>query len=44
MNNDVEIINEKIKKYNRICPPKMQKMLINFNELDRAKRVWNNLD
>ncbi len=40
-NQDVEIINKKIKKYNLICPTKMQRMLISLEEIERAKKVWS---
>jgi len=37
---DVDIINEKVRKYNQICPPPMQKMRVFLDELDRAKKQW----
>ncbi|WEG13238.1 DUF1992 domain-containing protein [Pullulanibacillus sp. KACC 23026] len=41
---EVEKINGKIKEYNNMCPSKMQRMLISLNDLERAKRVWDNLE
>lgn len=40
-NEDVEMINQKIKKYNLMCPPEMQRMLISLEEIDRAKTIWS---
>jgi hypothetical protein len=37
---DVEEINKKIKKHNKICPLPMQKGLISLNGIDKAKEVW----
>ncbi|MEI3606558.1 DnaJ family domain-containing protein [Pseudogracilibacillus sp. SE30717A] len=37
---DVKIINEKISKYNKMCPSQMQKNLISLSELQEAKRIW----
>ncbi|TCP28882.1 uncharacterized protein DUF1992 [Scopulibacillus darangshiensis] len=37
---NIKAINEKIKKYNTLCPPSLQKMPINFQELDKAKNTW----
>lgn len=37
---DVKVINEKIRKHNIISPPKMQKCLISLLELEKAKKVW----
>lgn len=37
---DVRDINEKISKYNTMCPNPMQKNLICLNKLDKAKRIW----
>ena len=37
---DVKIINEKISRYNTLCPTPMQKNLISLDELVDAKRIW----
>lgn len=37
---DIKAINEKIRKYNTICPTQMQKNLITLEELDKAKGIW----
>ncbi|MCJ7842048.1 DUF1992 domain-containing protein [Lederbergia sp. NSJ-179] len=37
---EVEVINKKIKKHNRICPPPMQKNLISLKEIEKAKKIW----
>lgn len=37
---DVEIINSKIKKYNEICPTPFQRGMIRLNNLERAKEIW----
>ncbi|MBS4205012.1 DnaJ family domain-containing protein [Lederbergia citrea] len=37
---DVKIINEKILKHNRICPPPMQKNIIALKSLENAKKIW----
>lgn len=37
---DIDYINKKIKKYNTMCPPPMQKMSISLDNLERAKRIW----
>jgi len=37
---DVEIINSKIKKYNSICPTPLQRGMIRLNNLDKAKEIW----
>ncbi|THE09505.1 DUF1992 domain-containing protein [Bacillus timonensis] len=37
---DVEEINEKIKRHNKICPSQMQKYLISLDDLEKAKRIW----
>src|SRR5690625_1006118 len=37
---DIDYINKKIKKYNSMCPPPMQKMSISLDNLERAKRIW----
>ncbi|MCM3740093.1 DUF1992 domain-containing protein [Oceanobacillus luteolus] len=36
----VKAINKKINKYNKSCPPSMQKNLISLDELDAAKNIW----
>ncbi|MUV38969.1 hypothetical protein JNUCC1_02841 [Lentibacillus sp. JNUCC-1] len=38
--NDVKLVNKKIKKYNTTCPPPMQKPPITLQSLERAKEVW----
>ena len=38
--NDVEMINEKIRKYNSICPTQMQKYPISLNGIEKAKEIW----
>ncbi len=38
--NDIDVINEKIKKHNRICPTQMQKKLISLDGLEEAKQIW----
>ena len=37
---DIEKINEKIRKYNMICPIPMQKRLIKFVNINAAKEIW----
>lgn len=37
---DVDYINKKIKKYNTMCPPSMQKMSISLDGLEKAKKIW----
>lgn len=37
---DIKIINKKIKKYNKICPFQMQKYPISLNGIEKAKEVW----
>ncbi|WP_077325515.1 DnaJ family domain-containing protein [Virgibacillus siamensis] len=38
---DLEDINSKIKKHNRICPIPMQKNLVSFVNLEKAKDNWS---
>ena len=38
--NDVEVINEKIRKYNTICPIQMQKYLISLDHIEKARNNW----
>ncbi|GIN86265.1 hypothetical protein J6TS2_26510 [Heyndrickxia sporothermodurans] len=40
---EVEVINEKIREYNKSCPPQFQKSLVSFNGLENSKKVWSNL-
>lgn len=37
---DIKIINKKIRKYNTMCPPSMQKLPILLSELEAAKEIW----
>lgn len=37
---DIEEINTKIKKYNRMCPNPMQKGLVSLSNLERVKKNW----
>lgn len=37
---EVNVINEKIKKHNVQCPPPMQKGFISLQNLERAKKIW----
>ncbi|WP_338030837.1 DUF1992 domain-containing protein [Cytobacillus citreus] len=37
---DIKLINQKIKKHNLICPTQMQKNLISLDELEIAKSIW----
>lgn len=37
---EVNVINEKIKKHNVQCPPPMQKGFISLQNLERAKKMW----
>jgi len=37
---DVEYINEKIKKYNTICPAPFQKGMITLGNIEKAKENW----
>ena len=37
---DISLINQKIKTYNSMCPPPMQKLPIRLGQLEKAKRVW----
>nr|WP_239534134.1 DnaJ family domain-containing protein [Thalassobacillus pellis] len=38
--NDIEIINDKIRKYNRLCPTQLQKYLVSKENLEKAKERW----
>lgn len=37
---DVKVINERISKYNTLCPNPMQRNLISMEKLDNAKEIW----
>lgn len=37
---EVEEINKKIRNYNKMCPIPMQKGLISFAEIDKARELW----
>ncbi|MBU5466174.1 DUF1992 domain-containing protein [Virgibacillus sp. MSJ-26] len=37
---DIETINQKIKKYNTMCPPPMQKSPVGLDNLEKAKNIW----
>ncbi|WP_102028321.1 J-domain-containing protein [Salirhabdus sp. Marseille-P4669] len=37
---DIEVINLKIKKHNRICPTPMQKNLVSLSNLEQNKKNW----
>lgn len=37
---DLERINAKIRKHNKICPPPMQKYPISFSNIEKAKNIW----
>lgn len=37
---DIKAINQKIKKYNTVCPAPMQKSPIRLENLEKAKRIW----
>lgn len=37
---DVEIINNKISKYNKICPSQLQKSPISLAGVEKAKEIW----
>lgn len=37
---DLEVINTKIRKHNTICPPPMQKYLVSLGNLEKAKLNW----
>jgi hypothetical protein len=37
---DIKVINKKIRKYNTICPPSMQKQPVHLNKLEAAKEIW----
>lgn len=39
-NNDVEEINKKIKKYNKICPHQLQKAPISLEHIEKNKEIW----
>ncbi|MFD1333961.1 DnaJ family domain-containing protein [Oceanobacillus iheyensis] len=42
VNNEKELkkINKRIKEYNRVCPPSMQRPTIEYEELEKAKTNW----
>lgn len=33
-------INHKIKKYNTICPPKMQRIIISLEDIEKQYKIW----
>lgn len=37
---DIQVINDNIRKYNAICPPPMQKSFISLQTLEKAKKIW----
>lgn len=37
---DVKTINKKIKKYNTMCPPPMQRMQISLEHIEDARKIW----
>ncbi|WP_067730824.1 DnaJ family domain-containing protein [Oceanobacillus damuensis] len=37
---DIKKINLKIKEYNGVCPSSMQKLPVDFYELEKAKEIW----
>ncbi|RDW18754.1 DUF1992 domain-containing protein [Oceanobacillus arenosus] len=37
---DLKTINKKIKDYNSLCPPSMQKQPIRLDELEKARKIW----
>ncbi|ADU28528.1 DnaJ family domain-containing protein [Evansella cellulosilytica] len=37
---DVQVINEKIKKYNKICPTQLQRRQITMNTISEEKNNW----
>lgn len=37
---DIKVINKKIKKYNTMCPPSMQKLPVRLSEMEGARKVW----
>ncbi|GAA0614785.1 hypothetical protein GCM10009001_35080 [Virgibacillus siamensis] len=37
---DLDEINLKIRKHNRICPIPMQKNLVSLTNLEKAKKIW----
>lgn len=39
-NKDVEEINKKIKKYNKICPNQLQKSPISMENIEKYKEIW----
>lgn len=37
---EVKEINKKIKQHNKLCPLPLQKGLVSFENLDKAKEIW----
>lgn len=37
---EVELVNEKIKEHNLICPTPLQKNLISMKNIEKAKNIW----
>lgn len=37
---DIELINKRIKEYNKLCPTPMQKSLVYFEQLHKARESW----
>ncbi|TCJ02316.1 DnaJ family domain-containing protein [Cytobacillus praedii] len=37
---EVEEINKKIKKYNKICPHQLQKAFISLENIEKYKKIW----
>lgn len=37
---DISLINQKIKTYNTMCPTPMQKLPIHLGQLEKAKKAW----
>lgn len=37
---DIKKINKKIKEYNTVCPPSMQKLPVELDKLEEAKVIW----
>lgn len=37
---DIEEINKKVKKYNRMCPNPLQKNLVSLSNLEKSKKSW----
>ncbi|MBD3109629.1 DUF1992 domain-containing protein [Bacillus sp. AGMB 02131] len=37
---EIDNINEKIRKHNKICPTQMQRGLVSFERLGEAKKYW----